>query len=227
MKIGIIVAMSVELDCVKGILSDLREENIDGSLFYIGHIGNKEIVLTQSGIGKVCAAIRTVEMIMHYRPDYILNTGVAGGIDPAMQVMDVVIGGNIVYHDVWCGEGNEYGQIQGLPARFHSDPQLVEKAIGIKSDVRIYSGLICSGDKFITAREELNRIKADFPEGMAVDMESGAIAQVCHMKGIPFISFRIISDTPGVDEHFAQYTNFWHDAPQKTYNILKQLLEVL
>ena len=73
-----------------------------------GQLGEKEIVLTQCGIGKVCAAVGTVEMIRYFSPDYILNTGVAGGIDARLRVMDMVVGKEVVYHDVWCGTGTRY-----------------------------------------------------------------------------------------------------------------------
>ena len=70
----------------------------------------------------------------------------------------------------------------------------------------------------------MQSIKARFPEGLAVDMESGALAQVCYLYEIPFLSFRIISDTPGADEHFSQYNNFWSDMADKSFGVTKSLL---
>ena len=102
MKIGIIVAMQSELECVRCLLENPREEQHGSSLFIIGTNGKHELILTQSGIGKVSSAIRTYELIDRYAPDCILNTGVAGGIDRSMHVMDIVVGSEIVYHDVWC-----------------------------------------------------------------------------------------------------------------------------
>ncbi len=227
MKIGIIVAMESELACVRSLLGAPREEVLGASRFIVGEAGGHELVITQCGIGKVSSAVRAYELIERYVPDCILNTGVAGGIDASMRVMDIVVGSEIVYHDVWCGEGNEWGQVQGLPARFHSDPALVQKALQVCTDLSIYEGLVCSGDQFITDREQLGEIKRRFPEGMAVDMESGSIAQVCYMRGIPFLSFRIISDTPGVEAHWEQYSNFWENAPQRSFEVLHQLIELL
>ena len=224
MNIGIIVAMESELMCVRHLLENPREERHGSSLFILGDSGSHRFILTQSGIGKVSSAIRAYELIDRYAPDCVLNTGVAGGIDPSMRVMDIVVGDEIVYHDVWCGEGNEWGQVQGFPARFSSDSALVEKALRIESDSRIYKGLICSGDRFISAPEELAEIKHAFPEGMAVDMESGSIAQVCYLRGVPFLSFRIISDTPGIEGHMAQYNHFWDDAPRRSFEVLSRLI---
>lgn len=227
MNIGIIVAMPSELACIKDLLTDCREESDGEAVYYIGKRGNNTLILAQSGIGKVSSAVRTMNMIHRYGPDYILNTGVAGGIDTSTQVFDIVAGKEIVYHDVWCGDGNMPGQIQGFPARFHSDPKLLEKALSLKTSIRIYSGLICSGDQFITNREELDKIKASFPDGLAVDMESASIAHVCYMNKIPFLSFRIISDTPGIEDHITQYNRFWEEAPQKSFEIIKQLTDIL
>lgn len=223
--IGIIVAMNAEFQLFETLLIDKKEDTYRGFNFLCGKVQDKSVVLMQSGIGKVCAAAGTVEMIERYAPDYILNTGIAGGIDTMLQVMDIVIGREVVYHDVWCGDGNEYGQVQGLPARFKGDEYLCDIAVGIKSEVSILGGLICSGDKFITCRDELQIIKNNFPKGLAVDMESGAIAQVCFMYGIPFLSCRIISDTPGfVEDHTAQYKNFWTLAPKKSVEVLRQII---
>ena len=224
--IGIIVAMKVEFQLFEALLVDKKEEVYRGFHFLCGKVQDKSVVLMQSGIGKVCAAAGTVEMSEHYAPDYILNTGVAGGIDSKLRVMDIVVGKEVVYHDVWCGKGNEYGQVQGLPARFVSDKYLYGVAMAVKSEVLLQGGLICSGDKFITSCDELHVIKNNFPDGLAVDMESGAIAQVCCMLGIPFLNCRIISDTPGfVEDHTAQYKNFWTLAPEKSVEVLQQIIE--
>ena len=84
-----------------------------------------------------------------------------------------------------------------------------------------------SGDKFITDRSELNEIKSKFADGLAVDMESGAIAQVCHIYGVPFISFRIISDTPGAEAHWQQYENFWQTMADRSFGVVRTFLESL
>ena len=141
--------------------------------------------------------------------------------------MEVVASSHIVYHDVWCGEGNAYGQIQGMPAIFEGNKTLLDCAMALDTETPIHGGLICSGDKFITDREELNVIKGNFPEGLAVDMESGAIAQVCHIYQVPFISFRIISDTPGAENHWEQYTNFWGEMADRSFGVTKAFLESL
>ena len=227
MKIGIITAMSSEHDQV-ALLLENKKKYTEGIYSYTeGQIHNNTIILTKCGIGKVNAAVGAVELIRTFQPDCIISTGVAGGIDKCLKVMDVVASAQIVYHDVWCGEGNSYGQIQGMPTFFEGNKTLFDCAISLDTETPIHGGLICSGDKFITDREELDAIKGNFPEGLAVDMESGSIAQVCHIYKVPFISFRIISDTPGAENHWEQYTNFWGEMADRSFGVTKAFLDSL
>lgn len=227
MRIGIITAMSMEQEQLARQLTDKREETKGRHSYIVGRMGENELVLMQCGIGKVNAAAGTVDLIRDYAPRCVVSTGVAGGIDACLHVMDVVASDRIVYHDVWCGEGNAYGQVQGLPLYFEAEEALLECAKRLDTDTCIRPGLICTGDKFITDRRELEAIKGAFPEGLAVDMESGAIAQVCHLYQVPFISFRIISDTPGVDNHFDQYLNFWETMANRSFGVTKAFLSSL
>ncbi|RGN51442.1 MULTISPECIES: 5'-methylthioadenosine/adenosylhomocysteine nucleosidase [unclassified Bacteroides] len=227
MKLGIITAMGSEYDQLAQLLADKVEQNEGRHQYITGHLGDNELVLMQCGIGKVNAAAGTADLIHAHHPDCIISTGVAGGIDKCLKVMEVVVSSRIVYHDVWCGEGNAYGQVQGLPLYFEGNRTLLDCALGLASETRIHDGLICTGDKFITDRTELNEIKKQFPDGLAVDMESGAIAHVCYLNKISFISFRIISDTPGVDHHFEQYLNFWGEMADRSFGVTHAFLSAL
>lgn len=158
----------------------------------------------------------------------VINTGVAGGADLQVHRMDVVVGSEICYHDVWCGPGNDYGCIEGLPLFYKSNDKLTEIATKITDKGRIIPGLICSGDKFISKVEEVADIKSHFPGALAVDMESASIAQVCHLKGVSVFVLRIISDTPGAEaDNYSQYTDFWGSAPVHTFEILSDILSQL
>ena len=227
MKIGIIAAMSSEYKQVAQLLEN-KKEYTEGIYEYTeGTIKNNTVILTKCGIGKVNAAVGAVELIRTFQPDCIISTGVAGGIDRCLKVMDVVASQHIVYHDVWCGDGNAYGQIQGMPALFEGNQTLFDCAMSLDTETAIHGGLICTGDKFITNREELDIIKGNFPEGLAVDMESASIAQVCYIYKVPFISFRIISDTPGAENHWEQYTNFWGEMADRSFGVTKAFLDSL
>lgn len=226
MKIGILVAMSVEYRQLVRLMETIGHDTVGGMEFTTGFIGHHKVVLLQCGIGKVNAAMGATLLTEHFRPGCIISTGCAGGIDKRLAVMDIVVSSELVYHDVDCGAGLgcAKGQVQGLPLRFTADPSLVAAATALSGPVRIHAGLICTGDQFITSHETLARIKADFPDGLAVDMESAAIAQVCHVLGVPFVSFRIISDTPGADGHQQQYENFWQQMADRSFGVTKEFL---
>ena len=103
-KIAVIAAMSKEFEEIRKMLSDRKEGILDGIQFVEGSFGNLQIGLINSGIGKVCSGVYTAQIIKKFQPDYVLNTGVSGGLDPSLKVMDVVFSTKAVYHDVWCGE---------------------------------------------------------------------------------------------------------------------------
>jgi len=226
MKIGVIVAMSVEFRQLAKLMEEPRKEMAGGLEFTIGRIGENEVVLQQCGIGKVNAAMGITLMIEHYRPECVVSTGCAGGIDERLKVMDVVVSRQLMYHDVDCGEALDCvpGQIQGLPARYEGDSRMVETALALDGDTHIVAGLILTGDQFITSRETLDVIKAKISDGLAVDMESTAIAQVCYLQKVPFVSFRIISDTPGAEGHQQQYKDFWGMMADRSFGVTRDFL---
>ena len=222
--IGILTAMTVEYNQIAGMLQDSGTVQNGPQKSLVGTLGENKVVLLQCGIGKTNAASGVTNLIITFHPDYVISTGAAGGIDAKLKVMDVVIGSQVCYHDVNCGDNCDPGQVQGLPRLFKGDERLIEIAKSLKTDVRIVPGLICTGDQFITNREELNVIKGKYPEGLAVDMESAAIAQVCLLWNVPMLSFRIVSDTPGVKEHFDQYLNFWDTMADKSFAVTREFI---
>ena len=225
MKIGIIVAMRKELDLLLPLLKDSEESRMSGFEFHRGRVGQHDVMVMQCGIGKVNAAMGTLMLVNHFSPNFVINSGVAGGADKSVNVMDVVAGARVAYHDVWCGPESEVGRVQGLPLYFEGAQKLLD-LLPERDD--IHKGLICSGDQFIDKMEDVNRIKGNFPDALAVDMESGAIAQVCYVCGVPFLAMRVISDSPGAShDNTRQYLDFWTDAPQETFALVKDLIRQL
>ena len=222
MKIGIIVAMHKELELLLPLLQNSEESRMSGCEFYRGKVGRHDVIAMQCGIGKVNAAIGTLTLVNSFLPDFVINSGVAGGADQSISVMDVVAGARVAYHDVWCGPESELGQVQGLPLYFEGAKRLLNL---VPDREGIHKGLICSGDQFIDTLDAVSRIKGNFPEALAVDMESGAIAQVCHLNKVPFLALRVISDSPGAShDNTRQYLDFWTDAPQETFNLVKDII---
>ena len=198
-----------------------------------GRLGNNDIILWQCGIGKVNAAVGTMRLVQEHHPDAIISTGLAGGIDPLMRVMDIMAATQCVYHDVDCGSGLGCvrGQVQGLPERFDADKRMLDHTLEtakLLQSSSLKTGLICTGDQFITDRERQNDIKRHFPDGLACDMESAAIAQTCYLLKVPFLSLRVISDTPGrTDNHQQQWDDFLASMCDRSFHFVKQYLETL
>lgn len=225
MKIGIIVAMRKELDLLLPLLNDSEESRMAGFEFHRGKMGKHDVMVMQCGIGKVNAAMGTLTLINAFLPDFVINSGVAGGADSTVSVMDIVVGARVAYHDVWCGPESELGQVQGLPLYFKGAERLLQL---LPNQDNLHKGLICSGDQFIDTMESVTRIKNNFPEALAVDMESGAIAQVCYLCKVPFLALRVISDSPGAShDNTRQYLDFWTDAPRESFTIVKDMIKKL
>lgn len=195
--IGIIGAMEEEVAILKDKLIELEEINIAHVIFYKGKLQGKEVVLTQSGIGKVNVAISTTLLIEKFKPELVINTGSAGALDTSLNVGDVVVSDMVSYHDADARAfGYQLGQIPQMPAQFTADKQLYDKAIVAinEQDLIAKTGLIVSGDSFIGTSEQRLQIKTNFPQAMAAEMEATAIAQTCYQFNLPFIITRAISD---------------------------------
>lgn len=228
MRIAIIVAMDKEFIRIKELLEQVEETAIGGRSYTSGRLGNNELVLHQCGIGKVNAAIGVTELIRLFNPDLVVSTGCAGGASDMLEVTDVVVSSQLAYHDVYCGCAlgeTVYGQVQGMPARYTTPREIVEKALACGE--RIHEGLIVTGDWFVDDQEKMRSIIRLFPEAMAVDMESAAIAQTCHVFGVPFVSFRVISDIPLKDTKASQYHDFWAHVADTSFATTRRFLEQL
>ena len=220
MNIAVLVAMDREFDKFSRLIPAIEAD---------GRLGGHKILLAKCGIGKVNSAIGALKLIQDCAPDCIISSGCAGGIGKGVRTMDVVVASECVYHDVWCGMGCEYGQIQGLPTRFASDEGLLRKAMeaaGAELDRSVHAGLICSGDRFVSSRQEEDEILSHFPEALAVDMESCSIAQVCHIQSVPFLSIRVISDSAS-DDHESEYNDFWETVADTSFSFVTKVLENL
>lgn len=221
MRIAIIVAMDKEYALVRPLLKNpVADPGAPGTLS--GQIGPHSVVLAKCGIGKVNAALRTWQLIDAHHPDLVVNTGVAGGLgNDAVHVGSVVVGARTAYHDVWCGPETQVGTAADCPPAFEAPAEL----LGLPALANLHKGLIASGDSFIDTPEQVARIRSLYPQALAVDMESAAIAHACHLRGVPFMAIRVVSDTPGREhDNTAQYENFWQNAPAATFNILTAIL---
>ena len=214
-RIGIIVAMDKELRQLQQLFSD------------------EQVRVVKCGIGKVNAALGAQRLINEFRPDCIISSGCAGGNGDDIEVQDVVVSSELTYHDVYCGTAidnkTQYGQVQGMPARYQADAHLLMAAreLQAESQIALHEGLIVTGDWFVDSREKMRSIVEKFPDAKAVDMESCAIAQTCWLNQVPFISFRVISDIPLRDTDASQYHHFWETIADHSFQITKSFVEKL
>ena len=214
MRIGIIVAMDKELQQLQQVFKD------------------SDVRVEKCGIGKVNAALGAQRMINEFQPDIIISSGCAGGNGDEINVQDIVVSSELCYHDVYCGaaidDNTVYGQVQGLPARYQTDRELLRKAVSLQTeDIKIHEGLIVTGDWFVDSKEKAREIIGHFPEAKAIDMESCAIAQTCYINKVKFISFRVISDIPLRDTDASQYHDFWNTVAEHSFQTTRAFVESL
>ena len=193
MKIGIIGAMEPEVKALREVLEHPLSWEQSGALFISGSLGNHEVIVVQSGIGKVLASITTSVLIQQYKVNMVINTGTAGGIGG-----DLVVADKVAYYDVDATTfGYKIGQVPGMPLYFESSTYLKSEMLEAskKMNQTALVGLIVSGDTFVSSPSKIYEIKAAFPDALAVEMEGAAIGHTAAQFGIPFLIVRAISDT--------------------------------
>jgi len=174
--------------------------------FTVGKMHGNDVVLIESGIGKVNVAIATTLLLEKFTVDFVINTGSAGGIKEDAEVGDVVISESVAYHDVdVTGFGYDPGQVPGLPTVFKSDGDLVLKVEDVLKSVDIpyFKGQIVTGDVFVNRPEQMEIIKENFSDAIALEMEAAAVAQVCHIAKVPFVVVRALSDIAGKESEIS------------------------
>ena len=231
------VAMHKEAECLFAYAAEVKQIAAEPFPLYHCIIGKKSVLVVESGIGKSNAAAATAYSVVTLpRIKQILNVGVSGGLAHEIRVGDLLWARKFLYYDVWCGTGNLPGQIQGLPPYFKAEPEaetllrplstLADTADGSAKPSLI--GDFCTGDRFIPHRAKLRKIRDLYPRCIAVDMESAASAQVCYRLGVPFLSVRVVSDTPlSHHAHAMQYARFWQKHPQDHFNFIPPLIAQL
>ncbi len=222
--IGIMAAMDEELHRIVALLKNTVEEEIGRKTIYLGQLNNKDVVVVFSGWGKVASASTATMLIERYAIKQLIFTGVAGAIQPHLNVGDVIIGRSFVQHDMDCAGvlGIERFELPLLSVtHIYSNKALqlaAESAVkeyiskDLEGDVHkeelallnvispsLYLGLIGSGDQFIASPEKQQELKESLPDLLAVEMEGAAVAQVAHEYNLPFIVIRIISDKANHD----------------------------
>lgn len=226
MKAGIIGAMEQEVTLLRDKIENRQTLSIAGCEIYTGTLNGVEVALLKSGIGKVSAAMGTVLLLERCRPDFIINTGSAGGLAASLKVGDIVVSDEVRYHDAdVTAFGYEPGQMAGCPAAFPADDKLITAAERCISQLNLHAvrGLVVSGDAFINGSGPLARIRTTFPQAIAVEMEATAIGHVCHQFATPFVVIRAISDVADQESHLS-FDEFLSVAAKQSSLLVETLL---
>ena len=227
MRVGIIAAMKDEMKMILNRIENLREEEYLGSTYYIGNINDNEVVLCESGIGKVNAAIATTIIINNFEVELVINTGIAGGIGGA-KFKDVVLASGLSYHDFDLRLfGYDYGTIPGMPKVFPVNPEvtMMTKSVLNKLKIKYKEGIVLSGDQFVTKLSKLENVTVS--GAVAVEMEGCAVAQVAVKAGVDFIVLRYISDMVGAESQNDDYFKFEKEMATQSAKICIMLVENL
>ena len=221
--IGIIGAMDVEVNKFKEKMPDAICETISGIEFVRGTLWGRPTVVAVSGIGKVNAAICTQTMLLKYSPRFIVNSGVAGGLDPSLNICDAVIASAVAQHDMDTSPlGDPVGYISGLNVvDIPTDTALSKKLLSAAQECGVHSimGKIVSGDQFINSSEK-KAYFIDVFDASACEMEAAAIGHVCYKNGVPFTILRAISDSADNESNMA-YPEFVVAAAENLEKIMK------
>ncbi len=226
--IGIIGAMDIEVDGIKKHIENIKTEKISNITFWTGQIFGKDICLVKSGEGKVNAAMAAQTLIVRYKPDFVVNTGIAGALHHDMNVLDIALATDVCQHDVdITPRGFDPGFIMLVESvKMKCDDklnQLIEKCAKDVYGRKIFKGTIASGDQFIASESQKNRIRSTF-DAIAAEMECASIGQVCTLNNVRYAALRIMSDGAN-DDASMTYDEFAPKAANMSINIILEFLK--
>lgn len=212
--IGIIGAMDEEVISLKRKMHVTEQKEIAGMEFFIGTVGEKEVVVVRCGIGKVNAAVCTQILVDLFNVDYVINTGVAGALYPELNIGDIVVSSDTVEHDMDASAvGNPRGEIPRMKKTyFEADTKLIEAAKkaaeSLRGERKVYVGRVASGDQFVCSMKVKEDIYTTFTAYCA-EMEGAAIAHTCFLNQVPFVIIRAISDKAdqSADVNFEEFVD--------------------
>lgn len=229
--IGIIGAMDEEVISLKRKMDVKEEREIAGMTFFVGTVAEKEVAVVRCGIGKVNAAVCTQILADIFNVEYVINTGVAGGLFPELNIGDIVVSSDTVEHDMDASPvGNPRGEIPRMhKTYFEADAKLIEAAKraaeNLKGDHKVFVGRVASGDQFVCSMKVKEDIYSTFTAYCA-EMEGAAIAHTCFLNKIPFVVIRAISDKAdqSADVNFEEFVDVAaKNASRMIEKILKEL----
>ena len=222
MRIGIITATEEEITAIKKYITSSKVNKIFDLDFINGMIGKNEVVLCESGVGKVNASRTTQLLIDNYDVDCVMNIGCAGSLKEQLNIGDIVIGKYLVQHDFDITKFNhDKGYIPNVGIKIESDKNLLGMFLN-NIDSNVFVGTIATGDIFCTDKNMSLKIRNKF-NADCVEMEGAAIAQVCYLCNIPFIIIRSISDVVN-GTNTIDYDKFAISSANKVAKLLNDII---
>jgi adenosylhomocysteine nucleosidase len=226
--------MEEEVSFLREAMGESEEVTIGAFSLYAGRLEGKPAALLRCGVGKVSAAVGCATLIHAFKPDFVINTGSAGGIDPALRFGDAVISTGLLYHDVDVTAFHYApGQLSGQPQIFPVDEALIvraEQAVdelkrekALPESFKHRRGLIGSGDVFMCEPDRIAAVRLLFPELAAVEMEGAAIAHCCRLFSIPALVIRALSDIAGVESP-VKFDEFLPVASRHSAEIVRRIV---
>ena len=197
-KLGIIGAMQLEVETLLANLKNGQEKNIAGSVFYEGQLEGTDVVIVQCGVGKVNAALCAQILCTAYGVTHIVNTGIAGSLSPMLDIGDLVVSKDAMYHDFDCVHfGYEMGKVPGMDTvAFPADKAMMDlafEAVEAVNPGHAKIGRVATGDLFVAEKAAKQRI-IDVTGAICTEMEGAAIAHTAYRNQVPFVILRAISD---------------------------------
>ncbi len=231
-KLGIIGAMSIEVENLKAQMQELTVTKAADMEFYAGKLENCEAVVVQCGVGKVNAAMCVQILADRFQVSHIVNTGVAGSLCTELDIGDFVISKDAMYHDFTCHTLNpayQVGQVPGLAVvQFPADDMLISAAYAAAEQVHpghARIGRVASGDQFVAEKRQKAQIIAD-TGALCTEMEGAAIAHAAWRNQIPFVVIRAISDKAD-DSAEMDYPTFEAIAAKRCASVTQMLARQL
>lgn len=226
--IGILGAMTEEIEQLLADMHNPQTEEHHGFRFYRGVLHGQAVVLAECGIGKVNAALTTA-LLLSLGVDALIFTGVAGGVAHGLKIGDIVVSSDLLQHDVDVTPlGYPLGQVPGEPISWASDAQLQRIAIQAAQSLaegQVHVGRIVSGDQFIASPEKVEQLSQQY-QAVCVEMEGAAVAQVASKWGVPFVVIRSLSDTSDDDAKIS-YREFMPIVARRAKAVVRAMLEQL
>ena len=225
-KLGIIGAMQVEVEILLGQMENKAARTVAGTTFYSGTLEGVDAVVVQCGVGKVNAALCAQILCDCFAVTHLVNTGIAGSLCAELDIGDLVVSRDAMYHDFDCVHfGYPFGRVPGMDVTaFPADETLTGYAYEAAEAVNpghTRMGRIASGDKFVAERNVKEAIIAA-TQGLCTEMEGAAIAQTAYRNGVPFVILRAISDKAD-DSAQMDYPTFERIAAHRCAEVTRKL----